>query len=77
MILVMGKLGIPPFGLPKNFKEADMEEMQQVTFDDVAGCDNAKLEMAEVKDFLTQPDKYKNLGAKIPKGEGRSEGASW
>ncbi|KAG1668890.1 hypothetical protein FOA52_016059 [Chlamydomonas sp. UWO 241] len=39
-----------------------------VTFDDVAGCDNAKLELQEVVDFLKNPDKYTALGAKIPKG---------
>lgn len=32
------------------------------------GCDNAKLELQEVVDFLKNPDKYTALGAKIPKG---------
>ncbi|MEW5308566.1 MAG: hypothetical protein WDW38_000514 [Sanguina aurantia] len=39
-----------------------------VNFDDVAGCDGAKLELQEVVDFLKNPDKYTALGAKIPKG---------
>ncbi|KAG2494499.1 hypothetical protein HYH03_007268 [Edaphochlamys debaryana] len=39
-----------------------------VVFDDVAGCDGAKLELQEVVDFLKNPDKYTALGAKIPKG---------
>ncbi|HID76441.1 MAG TPA: ATP-dependent zinc metalloprotease FtsH [Planctomycetaceae bacterium] len=39
-----------------------------VTFDDVAGCDEAKVELAEVVDFLKSPDRYAKLGAKIPKG---------
>jgi cell division protease FtsH len=39
-----------------------------VTFKDVAGVDGAKLELREVVDFLKNPDKYTNLGAKIPKG---------
>ena len=39
-----------------------------VTFVDVAGVDGAKLELQEVVDFLKNPDKYTNLGAKIPKG---------
>lgn len=39
-----------------------------VTFGDVAGADQAKLELQEVVDFLKNPDKYTALGAKIPKG---------
>ncbi len=39
-----------------------------VTFDDVAGCDEAKFELQEVVDFLQNPNKYTALGAKIPKG---------
>ncbi len=39
-----------------------------VTFSDVAGCDEAKYELQEVVDFLKNPDRYKALGAKIPKG---------
>jgi AFG3 family protein len=40
----------------------------EITFDDVAGLDEAKEEIMEVVDFLKHPDKYKKLGAKIPKG---------
>ena len=39
-----------------------------VTFVDVAGVEGAKLELQEVVDFLKNPDKYTQLGAKIPKG---------
>ena len=39
-----------------------------VTFNDVAGCDEAKYELQEVVDFLKNPERYKALGAKIPKG---------
>ncbi|KAJ6731157.1 ATP-DEPENDENT ZINC METALLOPROTEASE FTSH 1 CHLOROPLASTIC-RELATED [Salix viminalis] len=39
-----------------------------VTFAEVAGADQAKLELQEVVDFLKNPDKYTALGAKIPKG---------
>ena len=39
-----------------------------VTFDDVAGCDEAKYELQEVVDFLKNPSRYIALGAKIPKG---------
>lgn len=39
-----------------------------VTFDDVAGADEEKAELQEVVDFLRDPEKYTNLGAKIPRG---------
>ena len=39
-----------------------------VTFDDVAGCDEAKEELAEVVEFLKEPEKFISLGARIPKG---------
>ena len=38
------------------------------TFVDVAGCDEAKYELMEVVDYLKNPDKYEQAGAKIPKG---------
>ncbi|HMP58517.1 MAG TPA: hypothetical protein PKD86_04110, partial [Gemmatales bacterium] len=40
----------------------------RVTFDDVAGMENAKQELYEVVDFLRTPDKYQKLGGQIPKG---------
>jgi cell division protease FtsH len=40
----------------------------QVTFDDVAGIDEAKAELAEIVDFLRTPDRYVRLGARIPHG---------
>jgi cell division protease FtsH len=39
-----------------------------VTFEDVAGCDEAKFELKEVVDFLKNPKQYEDLGARIPKG---------
>lgn len=39
-----------------------------VSFEDVAGCDEAKFELQEVVEFLKHPDEYRKLGAKIPKG---------
>lgn len=44
------------------------EKSTGVTFDDVAGCDEAKYELQEVVDFLKHPQQYTALGAKIPKG---------
>ncbi len=39
-----------------------------VKFTDVAGCDEAKFELQEIVDFLKQPQRYNEIGAKIPKG---------
>ncbi len=44
------------------------KEMPTNTFADVAGADEAVAELKEIKDFLASPDKYKAIGAKIPKG---------
>jgi cell division protease FtsH len=44
------------------------KEQPKVTFDDVAGLEEAKEELEEIKDFLANPDKYRAMGAKIPKG---------
>ena len=41
---------------------------QMVTFDDVAGIDEAKAELTEIVDFLKNPDKYSRLGGRIPRG---------
>jgi cell division protease FtsH len=54
------------FGKSKARLVADKET--GVAFNDVAGCDEAKYELQEVVDFLKNPDRYKALGAKIPKG---------
>lgn len=43
-------------------------DKERVTFDDIAGNDNAKQDLEEVVDFLKHPKKYQDLGAKIPKG---------
>merc|ERR1719298_186749 len=63
----MGGLG-GPGGVGKSQSKIQMEPQTGVTFQDVAGCDGAKLELTEVVDFLKEPAKYSALGAKIPKG---------
>ena len=46
----------------------DKDNSKRVTFKDVAGLEEAKVEIMEIVDFLKKSDKYKELGAKIPKG---------
>ncbi|MCI9887137.1 ATP-dependent zinc metalloprotease FtsH [Micrococcales bacterium 31B] len=44
------------------------KETPKVTFDDVAGADEAVEELGEIKDFLMEPERFKKVGAKIPRG---------
>ncbi|MDZ4059148.1 MAG: ATP-dependent zinc metalloprotease FtsH, partial [Bacteroidales bacterium] len=46
----------------------DKENNTKITFKDVAGLEEAKVEVMEIVDFLKNPKKYTNLGGKIPKG---------
>ena len=43
-------------------------EAPEVTFEDVAGCDEAKEELQEIVDFLRTPDRFSRLGGRLPKG---------
>merc|ERR1712025_1230779 len=64
----MGGPGGGPMGFGKSKAEIQMVPDTGVTFNDVAGCDGAKLELAEVVDFLKQPEAYTNNGCRIPRG---------
>lgn len=66
----MGPMGGPgnPMGFGKSKAQIQMVPDTGVTFDDVAGCDGAKLELAEVVDFLKQPEAYTKNGCRIPRG---------
>lgn len=66
----MGPLGGPGNPLDFGRNKSKFQEVPEtgVKFSDVAGVDNAKLELQEVVDFLKNPEKYTKLGAKIPKG---------
>ncbi len=46
----------------------DKDNANRVTFKDVAGLEEAKVEIMEIVDFLRKPEKYRELGGKIPKG---------
>ena len=55
-------------GFGKMKKEVMLEANTGVNFDDVAGVDESKQELEEIVDFLKNPIKYAELGAKIPRG---------
>lgn len=57
-----------PVNMLNKKQELINAEMVNVSFADVAGCDESKYELQEVVDFLKDPDKFNNAGAKIPKG---------
>jgi len=54
--------------LGKSKAKVYMEKQTGVTFEDVAGIDEARSELMEIVDFLKTPDRYRRLGGKIPKG---------
>ncbi len=60
--------GNPAMSFGKSKARLQMEPSTQVTFSDVAGVEGAKLELTEVVDFLKSPDRFTEVGAKIPKG---------
>ena len=61
-----GQNGIFNFG--KSRAKIISPDNPKTSFKDVAGCDEAKVELQEIVEFLKHPAKYKKLGAKIPKG---------
>jgi cell division protease FtsH len=63
---VQGQSGLFSFGRSK--ARLSTGRRTDVTFDDVAGADEAKAELQEVVDFLRHPEKYHDIGARIPRG---------
>ncbi|CAD6339735.1 unnamed protein product [Miscanthus lutarioriparius] len=57
-----------PFGLGKSKAKFQMEPNTGITFDDVAGVDEAKQDFQEIVQFLRSPEKFTAVGARIPKG---------
>ena len=57
-------------GKMSNFSRANVRQQtgKKVTFNDVAGADEEKQELEEIVDFLKNPGKYRDIGARIPKG---------
>ncbi|KAF5657895.1 atp-dependent metalloprotease [Fusarium heterosporum] len=56
-------------GGPNSKQDSEVKaEKQTTTFNDVHGCDEAKEELQEVVEFLKNPEKFSDLGAKLPKG---------
>ena len=60
--------GAGVFGLGRSRAKRYSEEQPKVTFDDVAGIDEAEAELVEIVDFLKNPAKYQRLGGTMPKG---------
>jgi cell division protease FtsH len=75
-LLMMVFMGLIAFFVFKTFKlmpqtkpqEISSKSKHKVTFDDVAGVDETKDELREIVDFLSDPKRFKRLGAKVPKG---------
>lgn len=63
-----GSGGPQIFNMGKSKAKENGEEISNTTFKDVAGIDEAKQELQEVVEFLREPEKFRKLGAKIPKG---------
>ena len=57
-----------PFSFGKSKAKMLDESANTVTFADVAGCDEAKVEVKEIVDFLKEPSRFTKLGGKIPRG---------
>src|SRR6185503_9810750 len=64
----IGRAGESLLGFGNSRARLVPEKETKVAFNDVAGCEEAKFELAEVVDFLKNPARYKKIGANIPKG---------
>lgn len=51
-----------------SFRKYNMDKNVRITFNEIAGCENPKMEMKEFVDFLKNPEKYHKVGARLPRG---------
>ncbi|MEM9351683.1 MAG: ATP-dependent zinc metalloprotease FtsH [Planctomycetota bacterium] len=70
MIIMLRRMGVAgsPMAFGRSRGKLYAQEEIEVTFDDVAGIDEAVDELREVVDFLKNPERYQNLGGRIPRG---------
>ena len=68
MIEQMGGKNSMSFGMGKSNAKVYVQSTEGIHFDDVAGEDEAKENLAEIVDYLHNPEKYTNVGASMPKG---------
>ncbi|OWP20518.1 cell division protein FtsH, partial [Microbacterium sp. AISO3] len=61
-----GRGGVMGFG--KSKAKVGAKDTPKTTFADVAGCQEAIEELQEIREFLSEPEKFRAVGAKIPKG---------
>ena len=68
IVFVLTKMSGGMFSMGKAKARQFTKDSPQITFDDVAGADEAVEELREIRDFLQSPARFRALGAKIPKG---------
>jgi cell division protease FtsH len=64
----MGGAGMPFGGMGARTRRVERQEGARVRFDDVAGLSSAKRDLREVVDFLREPERFRRLGGKLPRG---------